>query len=145
MKENKNAKPADFSNIFRLQIPSNPKHVSLARNFVYNLARENGFTLHDAFDIKLITGEALINVIKHSYLNRLDKPIFIEIKLFREKIEIRIRDFGIKANLEKMKSADMNDYREDGLGILLLRSLCNHFYIDQSPEIGNKFILMKIK
>lgn len=145
MKENKNVKPVDYSNVIRLQIPSNPKYVAIARNFVFNLAKENGFSLPDAFDIKLIVGEALVNVIKHSYLNKHDKPIFIEVKIFREKIEIRIRDFGIKANLEKMKSADMNDYREDGLGILLLRSLSNHFYIDQSPEIGNKIILMKMK
>ncbi|MCC6275587.1 MAG: ATP-binding protein [Leptospiraceae bacterium] len=145
MKENKNVKPVDYSNVIRLQIPSNPKYVAIARNFVFNLAKENGFSLPDAFDVKLIVGEALVNVIKHSYLNKHDKPIFIEVKIFREKIEIRIRDFGIKANLEKMKSADMNDYREDGLGILLLRSLSNHFYIDQSPEIGNKIILMKMK
>ncbi len=145
MKENKNVKPVDYSNIVRLQIPSDPKHVSITRNFIFNLAKENGFSLPDAFDLKLIVGEALTNVIKHSYLSRHDRPIYIEVKLFREKMEIRIRDFGVKANLAKMKSADMNDYREDGLGLLLIRSLTNHFYIDQSPEIGNKFILMKMK
>ncbi|MCE9499660.1 MAG: ATP-binding protein [Leptospira sp.] len=145
MKENKNTKLTDYANLFRLQIPSDPKFITTARNFVFNLARDNGFALGDAADIKLIIGEAILNVIKHAYLGRHDKPIFIEIKFFKEKLEIRVRDFGLKANLAKIKSLDLGDYREQGLGILLIRKLTDHFYIDQSAEIGNKMIMMKLK
>lgn len=137
-------KKANYSNQFRIQIPSHPRYVSAARNFVYNLAYESGFTLYDSADLKLAVGECLLNVIKHAYLGKNDYPIFLEISLFENRMEIRIRDFGVQKKLSEMRGYDLGDYREEGLGLFLVRKLTDHFYIDQSGK-GNRLILTKMK
>lgn len=145
MKEYKNTKKPDFANLVRLQVPSHPRYLSLARSFVFNAARENGFSLYDCADIRLIVGEAMQNVIKHAYNNEYDKPIFIELHFLKEKLEIRIRDYGLKAKLANLKSYDLSDYREEGLGLYLIRRLTDHYFLDQTFEVGNQLVLMKKK
>jgi serine/threonine-protein kinase RsbW len=145
MKEYKNTKKRDYENILRLQIPSHPRYLSLTRSFVFNAARDNGFSLYDAADIRLIVGEAIQNIIKHAYLDQYDRPIFLDLYFLKEKLEIRIRDYGIKSKLANMKSYDISDYREEGLGLYIIRKLTDHYFLDQSMEIGNQLVLMKKK
>ncbi|WP_010569548.1 ATP-binding protein [Leptospira broomii] len=137
-------KQTSYSNQFRIQIPSHPRYVSVARNFVYNLARESGFTLYDSADLKLAVGECLLNVIKHAYLGKHGYPIFLEILIFDNRMEVRIRDFGVQKNLSDMRGYDLGDYREEGIGLYLVRKLTDHFYVDQSGK-GNRLILTKMK
>ncbi|PJZ70120.1 anti-anti-sigma factor [Leptospira perolatii] len=137
-------KEQNYANQFRMQIPSNPRYVSVARNFVYNLARQCNFSLHDSADLKLAVGECLLNVIKHAYLGKTNYPIFLEITALDDRMEIRIRDFGVQKNLSTIQSYDPGDYREEGIGLFLIRRLTDHFYIDQSGR-GNKLILTKKK
>ncbi|EQA36092.1 histidine kinase-like ATPase domain protein [Leptospira inadai serovar Lyme str. 10] len=116
----------------------------MARNFVYNLARESGFSLYDSADLKLAVGECLLNVIKHAYLGKYEYPIFLEILIFDNRMEVRIRDFGVQKNLSEMRGYDLGDYREEGIGLYLVRKLTDHFYVDQSGK-GNRLILTKMK
>lgn len=145
MTEDLNKKRLDYENIIRLQVPSHPRYLSLARSFVFNAARENGFSLYDSADIRLIVGEAMQNIIKHSYLEIYNRPIFIELYFDRDMVEIRFRDYGIKTKLANLKSYDMSDYREEGLGLFLIRELTDHYFLDQSMEVGNQLVLMKKK
>jgi serine/threonine-protein kinase RsbW len=145
MKEYKNSKKPDYENSIRLQVPSHPKYLAMTRSLVFNAARENGFSLLDSADIRLIVGEALLNIIKHSYLNTYDRPIFIDLLFFKEKVEIRIRDYGIKTKLSNLKSYDVSDYREEGIGLYLIRQLTDHYFLDQSLDQGNQMVLMKKK
>jgi serine/threonine-protein kinase RsbW len=117
----------------------------MARSLVFNAARENGFSLLDCADIRLIVGEALLNIIKHAYIDSFDRPIFIDLLFFKEKLEIRLRDYGIKSKLSNLKSYDVSDYREEGLGLYLIRQLTDHYFLDQSLEQGNQLVLMKKK
>jgi serine/threonine-protein kinase RsbW len=145
MREDSAKDKLDYANLIRLQVPSHPRYLSLARSFVFNAARENGFSLYDAADIRLIVGEAMQNIIKHSYLEIYNRPIFIELHFDKDKIEIRFRDYGLKSKLANLKSYDLTDYREEGLGLFLIRKLTDHYYLDQSMEFGNQLILMKKK
>jgi serine/threonine-protein kinase RsbW len=145
MKEYKNTKKPDYENSIRLQVPSHPKYLAMTRSLVFNAARENGFSLLDAADIRLIVGEALLNIIKHAYLNTYDRPIFIDLLFFKEKVEIRIRDYGVKTKLSNLKSYDVSDYREEGIGLYLIRQLTDHYFLDQSLDQGNQMVLMKKK
>lgn len=145
MSNSKTGKTRDYQNLIRLQIPSHPRYLSLVRSFVFNAARENGFSLYDSADIRLIVGEAVQNIIKHAYLNHYDRPIFIELNFSKDKLEIRLRDYGVKSKLSDLKSFDVSDYREEGIGLFLIQQLTDHYYLDQSMEIGNQLVLMKKK
>ncbi|MBM9499430.1 ATP-binding protein [Leptospira sp. 201903071] len=138
-------KKKEFENLFRLQIPSHPRYLSIIRSMIYNLAFENGFTASDSADLKLAVGECLLNVIKHSYGGKKNLPIFLEINLFENRMEIRIRDFGSQKNLSEIRGYEPNDYREEGIGLYLVKKLTDHFYLDQSLPEGNRLILTKLK
>ncbi|EMN38137.1 histidine kinase-like ATPase domain protein [Leptospira interrogans str. L0996] len=68
-----------------------------------------------------------------------------EISLFDNRIEIRIRDFGNQKNLSEMRGYEPSDYREEGIGLYLVKKLTDHFYLDQSLPEGNRLILTKLK
>ena len=135
----------EFGNVVRIQIPSHPRFASIARNFIFQIAREEGFGYYESADIKLITGEAIHYITKYAYKNRVDLPIFIEVMLLPGKMEIRIRDFGEKLEESKITGYDLSDYRFDGLGMYIIKNLADHFYLDTSLEKGNQIILMKLK
>lgn len=129
----------------RLQIPSHPRYVSIARDLVYRLCLQNGFTAKGAFDMKVVSGEALINIIKHAYSDVTDKPIFVEILMYHEYIEVRFRDMGLQIPVSAGLSSDLSDYRERGLGLYLIGKLSDYHFFDQSLPVGTRLTVKKRK
>ncbi|MBI3395501.1 MAG: ATP-binding protein [Spirochaetia bacterium] len=127
----------------RLQIPSHPRYVALARDFVYRLCLSNGFSTGVAFDMKIISGEALANIIQHSYAGNYDQPILIDFKLYPGFAELRFRDFGRQLPVTATAAHDLSDYRERGLGIFLIQNLSDYHYYDQSFKVGTELVLKK--
>ena len=125
-------KKTDYARVVRLQIPSHPRYISTTRNFFFHLALEQGFSLMDSVDLKLILGEALTNVIKHAYEGKNDQPIFIEFFFDKDRLEIRIRDYGKKALPNDLKSFDLSDYREHGIGLFMIKQLTDYYYLGLS-------------
>ena len=135
----------EYSNSVKLQIPSSPKYASLARNLVFQAARNEGFGFYEAADLKLIVGEAIQYVIQYAYGNRDNFPVFIECNFKKDRMEIRIRDYGVKMDEEQLSSVNLSDYRVSGLGMYMIKQLADHFYLDKSSGNGNLMIIMKKK
>ena len=127
----------------RLQVPSHPRYVALLRDLVYQLCRRHKFSVDVAYDLKIITGEALTNIIKHAYDDRTDRPIFIEVYIFNTYIEIRFRDLGKRRPISPNLARDLSDYREGGLGIYLIGKLSDYHYYDQTEDVGTRLIIKK--
>ncbi|XDD41822.1 ATP-binding protein [Leptospira sp. WS60.C2] len=138
-------KHADYGKVVRIQIPSNPRFVSHTRNYFFNLCLEHGFSLFDSMDLKLVIGEAITNIIRHAYSAQTDKPIFIEIQFDKDRVEIKLRDYGKKVEPKDLRSFDVSDYREHGIGLFMIRELTDYYFLDQSFEIGNQMVLIKRK
>lgn len=140
---NQKQKPGD---ILRIQFPSGAKYVQEIRDFVYRTCLLNGFSRPVAFDMKLVCGEAVSNIIKHAYGNVAGRPVFLEILIFRGYIELRFRDFGKKSSLAgRSEARDLSDYREKGLGLYIISELSDYHYYDQSPESGTVLVIKKRK
>jgi anti-sigma regulatory factor (Ser/Thr protein kinase) len=58
-----------------LALYSNPKWLSVARAAVERLAEVLGFPVEQCRSITRAVDEALTNIVRHSYSNRLDQPI----------------------------------------------------------------------
>lgn len=127
----------------RIQIPSNPVYVSWARKSVYDLALLYGFSRSAALDLKIITGEALVNIIKHAYENDTSKSIFLEIYMYRDYIEFNFQDFGKQIPVTKSQIRDLSDYREKGLGVFLISKLSDYHFFDQSAKTGTTLVVKK--
>lgn len=135
----------NYGNLLRLQIPSHPRYIRQVRNFIFQIARDEGFSYQDSADIKLMVGETLHYIMQYACNEKYDMPVFIEISLFPEKLEIRIRDYGKKLDEKFLTGFDLSDYRSDGLGFYIIKKIADHFFLETTNEIGNQFILMKAK
>ncbi|MCE9597257.1 MAG: ATP-binding protein [Spirochaetia bacterium] len=134
---------AETRNHIRLQFPSQPRYVATVRDTVYRFCLQHGFTRSAAFDLKMVTGEALANIIQHVYNNRADKPIFLEMLFYTEFAEIRFRDLGPQIPIAKNLKKDLTDYRESGLGLFLIEQLTDFHFFDQSAKVGTTLIVKK--
>lgn len=126
-----------------MEVPSHPKYINIVRDMVYKLALQHGFSAAGAYDMKIITGESLSNVIKHAYLGRKDRPIFIELLIYKAYVELRIQDYGVQTPVGKNLMKDLSDYRERGLGLFLISKLSDYHFYDQSLEVGNCLTVKK--
>ena len=117
--------------------------MSFARDTIYRLSMLHGFPMAAAFDLKVIAGEALTNIIKHAYGGRTDQSIFIDVLMFARYIEIRFRDKGVQAPITRRHARDLTDYRERGLGVFLISKLSDYHFYDQSGTVGTELIIKK--
>lgn len=126
-----------------LQFPSDPRYLRTIRTLVYDLARQNGFSKHAAFDWKIIVGEAVSNVIRFAYDGKKNGVILIEVLPYDSFLEVQIRDFGRKNELGNGQAMDLSDFREGGLGLYLIGKLSDFHFFDRSLEKGTRLILKK--
>lgn len=126
----------------RLEIPSQARYVGMVREIVYKLCRENGFGMEAAFELKLICGEAISNVIKHAYKERSNQPIFVELYVYPDHAELRVRDLGAQIPVASKMAKDLGDYRARGIGLYLIGKLSDYHYYDQSGP-GTKLTVKK--
>lgn len=117
--------------------------MSFARDLVYRFSLQQGFSTRGAFDLKIIAGEALSNIIKHAYEGRTNKPIFLEFLTYPAYIEIRFRDVGRQTPVTARDSQDLGDYRERGLGVYLISQLADYHYYDQARPAGTELVVKK--
>ena len=130
--------------VIRLKIPSDPKYVSTVRSMVEDLARKNGFDRTKIEDLKLAINEALANVIEHAYSGMKNKVIFLYIIIRPSMLEIIIKDFGKKLDVKALKSRDLTDFKEDGLGVFLIKNMVDEV-IYTSQSVGTELKLVKNK
>ncbi|MEQ8351009.1 MAG: ATP-binding protein [Leptospiraceae bacterium] len=129
--------------VVRMQFPSHPRFVAQMRRFVFDTCIGSGFSNAAAFDLKVITGEALTNIIKYAYDNRTDRPVFLEMFFYRTYLEMRIKDMGKRSPVGQNLARDLSDYRESGLGIFLISHLSDYHYFDQSADVGTTLVIKK--
>lgn len=134
---------AETRNHIRLQFPSQPRYVATVRDTIYRFCLQHGFSRAGAFDLKIIAGEALANIIEHAYSGKADQPIFIEMLFYREYAELRFKDLGRQVPISKDLPRDLSDYRERGLGLYLISQLCDYHFYDQSQKAGTTLIVKK--
>ncbi len=115
----------------------------MVREVVYRLCRENGFSQEAAFELKLVCGEALTNVIKHAYAERSNQPIFVELYVYTDHAELRVRDVGRQIPVHSNLARDLSDYRERGLGLYLIGRLTDYHYFDQTGPVGTLLTVKK--
>ena len=135
--------PPTTRDYLRLQIPSHPRFVALTRDLLYRFCQQFGFSRQGAFDMKLVCGEALANIIQHAYRGEDNHPIFVEIYMYSDYLELRLRDMGIQQSVPPGSAQDLTDYRERGLGLFLISKLSDFHYFDQSFKIGTMLVIKK--
>jgi len=86
----------------------------------------------------LALDEACTNIIHHAYgpirhAEGLDRrPVRLEMRVLRDRVRFRLRDYGKPCDPKKIKSRALEDIRPGGLGVHIIRHAFDH--VDYSPQ-----------
>jgi len=111
-----------------LALYSNPKWLSVVRGTVERLSNTLGFPEVQCRSITRAVDEALTNIVKHSYGNRLDQPIAMYFRRTQRQsegdvqqgLEILLCDRGPEVDASKLQGRPLNEIRPGGLGLHLI-------------------------
>ncbi len=126
-----------------LQIPYKKEYVSIARLTSSVLASQLEFDLEAIEDIKVAIGEACNNAILHSNKENLENEFFtVTFTVIENGLGIEIYDNGEGFNLNNYEKPNLEEYKENGLGIFIMEALMDEMKIDSQPDMGT---LIKMK
>ncbi|MCB0155199.1 MAG: ATP-binding protein [Anaerolineae bacterium] len=116
-----------------------------ARRWAAQHARAAGFDPDAVFAIELAIGEALANVIEHSYEGKTGQEIHLTLTIDEAKLCLSIRDFGRKFDKVQYRPPNLNVPTEGGYGVYLIRRMMDEVnYIDPEGQ-GTQLDLVKYK
>lgn len=112
------------------------------RNWVTEQMEEHEISEEIIYDIKVALSEALSNVFRHAYVNEMVKPIRIKILIEDDAVQISLRDFGKKFDINGYESPDLAKASTGGYGIYMIKQLMDGVqYVPH--KIGAELILWK--
>lgn len=123
-----------------LSIPVNPEYVSIVRLTASVIANRMGFDFEEIEDIKVAVSEACNNVVVHS---KGGGNFEIDFMLERERFGVAVRDKGKGFDLGGYAAPNLEDPKEHGLGIFVIKSLMDRVEVDSSNEIGTEIRMFK--
>jgi anti-sigma regulatory factor (Ser/Thr protein kinase) len=108
-----------------LVVPSDPELLCVVRAAIEKLTEVSGFSPPECRAITRAVDEALANVIRHAYGNRVDQRIEISCKQIsavvkgrnREALEIQLLDWGVPMDPEKLTPRSLDEVKPGGLGL----------------------------
>ena len=129
-----------------LEIPPKPQFVSLCRLALTAICREHRFADDDIADLKLAITEACSNSIRHAYEDPADEDgskVFVTYEMRDDRLVVEVRDHGRGFEYE---GANTDDLPEGGLGISIIRAVCDEFEVlDSGDQPGAALRLTKLR
>jgi serine/threonine-protein kinase RsbW len=128
-----------------LTLDSRISEIARAREWVSEHARAAGFPDATVRNLGLVVSEACANVIKYAYQGQPNQPVELRLTADEAKLELSIRDHGAKFDLNAYTPPDLDEPREGGYGIYIIRSLMDEVEYDTSAEQGTTLRLVKYR
>ena len=120
----------------------NLKHI---RNFVEQNLIDFKINPKTVFELKLVVGESISNIIKYGYKESDPKnKIFVEVDFIDNELEIHIYDNGIKVTKDMVKHRDIDDVRPGKIGSYFIKNIMDYFdWSEEKSDWVNHLILKK--
>ncbi len=128
-----------------ITIKSNPKWLKTVRKKLRSFLAKSDFSKKDRWQFLLAVGEACTNSICHSYGKNRSGLIRIQITELKDKIVFKIRDYGEKISLKKVKVPKLPPRKPHGLGIYFLKTIMDELKYNTTHQKGNELTLVKYK
>ena len=115
--------------LLMLAVYSNPQWLTVVRAAVERLTETLSFPTVEGASITRAVDEALTNIVRHSYSNRLDQPIVIYFRKTQRQqdgrvqngLEILLCDRGPAIDRERLQGRPLEEIRPGGLGLHFIR------------------------
>jgi len=132
--------------ICKHKIPSDKRYVELLTNYLTNLLRLGGYNKGNNKQIKDIIFAfkiALKRSIEFAYGDDTTSPLQVEFKVYSQKLEITIRDYGKSYNPSKNTSSTLADYEEKGLALHIIEKTMDIVRYTAHHQKGGTLKLVK--
>lgn len=133
-----------MDNSLRLEFPSLPANVALARVCVAVFASQLDPSVSDVDDIKLAVSEAVTNAVLHAYP---DQPGMVRVvaTLSDGTVTVRVEDDGCGiADIDKAREPEFSTQPDHlGLGFAFMESAMDQVKVESEPGRGTVVTLIK--
>ncbi|MBI4167121.1 MAG: ATP-binding protein [Acidobacteria bacterium] len=133
------------ASVVELVLESDLKNVEVAEEVARRVSGTAGFDEEDQHRIDMAVHETLINAIWHGNKNDPSKSVWLRFEIFRDRLEIRVRDQGSgydpKGVPDPLK--DENLLNSSGRGIFLIRTFMDEYRVESQAGKGTEVILVK--
>ena len=129
-----------------VQYPAKFEFLDEIRDFVGDIARQNGFGSKEIYGIQLATDEAASNIIEHAYEHINDGVLELSCGFKGGEITVILVDHGEPFDPSEIPmpdlKADLSDRKIGGLGIFLMRKLMDEVHYDSQPSKNSNTLTM---
>ena len=123
-----------------ISLPLKSDYISVARLTASVIANKIGFDIEDIEDIKVAIGEACNNAVLHANDN---EEFDIKFSISENTFEAEIIDKGKGFEYNNYEIPDLENPKEHGLGIFIMKSLMDHVEVNSIKNIGTSIKLTK--
>lgn len=133
------------SSVVEVNIGSDLKNVEMAEGISRRVAGTAGFDEEEQHKIEMSVHESMINAIWHGNKNDPRKSVRLRFDIYRDRLEIRIRDQGNGFDPSGVPNPleDNNLLKVSGRGIFLIRAFMDEFRVEHVPGLGTEVTLVK--
>ena len=123
----------------KMTLPCKGEYVGVARLTISAIANRMGFNIEEIEDIKVAVAEGCTNAIKHG----LDEKFHLDVDIFENKLQIYIKDSGRGYNVDELAAPDLENPREGGLGIFIIKTLMDEVELFSKIGEGSQIKMIK--
>jgi serine/threonine-protein kinase RsbW len=125
----------------RIEMPADVGGLATAREEACAHVASLGFPESTLFDIKVATGEALANAVRHGTSPDADGTVRIDVVGYDDRVSLEIMDSG--SGFDGSHAANDDPYAPGGRGIMFMRALMDRVEYEPSPLGGTLVRLTK--
>jgi serine/threonine-protein kinase RsbW len=129
-----------------MRITNETKNLSLVRQKIGEVLDGTPFGREERNKIVLAVDEAVANVVEHAYAGARGE-IDLVFDVDRERLEITIRDNGVKFNPQDVPTPDIHEHikrgLKGGLGMFLMRKIMDEVRYSLDSKYVNELVMVK--
>lgn len=130
-----------------IRLTSNVDHVSVARDFVAEIAKAVPMNERQVYELELAVDEALTNVVEHACAGREDAHVELSVSHADDQFTILITHDGASFDPSSQPDVDLKAYiterRVGGLGLFLIKKLMDEVEYSTGDDGLRRIRLMK--
>ncbi|MCC5909515.1 MAG: ATP-binding protein [Clostridiaceae bacterium] len=130
------------NDVITLSVPNKPEYVSVIRLTVSGIANRMGFDIEEIEDIKVAISEACTNAITHGICEEENKFV-VDFFTEEEKLTIYVYDNGKGCLSSNIKTPNIGELKEGGLGVFIIKSLMDDVEITSNNGKGTVIKMTK--
>jgi serine/threonine-protein kinase RsbW len=133
------------ASVIEVTLESSLKHMEMVEEIARRVSKTAGFGSEEEFQIELAVHETVINAIAHGNKEDPSKIVWLQFRIFDDRLEIHVRDQGEGFDLSKVPDplAEENLLHISGRGMFLIQQFMDEMHVVRNCGVGTEVIMTK--